>query len=337
MTRLTLSGAREALFRAQRPLAVPLVRIALCGWLAALRFPGDGQAFLRVARRPPGLLHAPVLEGLGLPWPPPPWVLEVFPPALVLLAALAALGIFTRLSLGLLFAVWLYVGAAIAGWGFFNHTPALAAQVVLALALLPGTTAYSVDRLALAWWRRRRAAIPEPLLDTLAPPAPRWGERLLFLAVGAVYFASGFAKLRFGAASWLDGTTLAWYLRGAREQLWFGPADIAVIPEALRFKDGFGIAGHTYLSAHTWAGFLADIPGVAMLMSWGTVILECGAPFLLLAGPRARGAFCVSAIVFHILVVAFIGPGFVLWMIIVGALIPWAELARWIAARRRRG
>lgn len=336
MTAPVASSLVGRLFAEERPFLVPFLRVVLCLWLAAFRMPGEARAFLGAAAKPAGLLHAPVVEALGFPWPLPPWA-PLLPTVLVVLSLLGAFGVLTRASLGALFVAWLYVGGVRSGWGFFNHTPALAAQVVLALAVLPGTTAWSVDRLVL-WLVRRRlpGAAPTTLREALGPPCLVFGERLLLLAVGLVYFASGVAKLRYGGLSWLDGTTLAWYLEGTQTQLWFGPA---VAPVELPWKDGFGIEGYTYLSGSVFdvGAILARIPGVPLVLSWATLFLELGAPFLLWSSPRRRALFCLAVIGFHTAVIALVGPGFDLWMVIVGCFLPWPAVVdavrRWRRAR----
>lgn len=334
MTGPVASPLVDRLFAVERPFLVPFLRVVLCLWLAAFRMPGEARAFLGAAAKPAGLLHAPVVEALGFPWPLPGWA-PLLPTILVALSVLAAFGVLTRVSLGALFVAWLYVGGVRSGWGFFNHTPALAAQVVLALAILPGTTAWSVDRLVL-WLARRRlpGAAPTTLREALAPPCLVFGERLLLLAVGLVYFASGVAKLRHGGLSWLDGTTLAWYLEGTQTQLWFGPAGA---PADLRWKDGFGIEGYTYLSGSVFdvGAVLARLPGVPLLLSWATLVLELGAPVFLWSSPRRRGIFCLAVIGFHTAVVVLVGPGFDLWMVILGCFIPWPAVVEHLRRRRR--
>ncbi len=56
------------------------------------------------------------------------------------------LGIFTRVSVFVFSILLIYVTDIQASRGFFNHEFSLATQVLLALAFIPGSTNFSIDR-----------------------------------------------------------------------------------------------------------------------------------------------------------------------------------------------
>lgn len=301
------------------PRIAPALRIVLCTYLATWRAHSEGRTFERDQDKSIELMHAPLFDALDVPLP----MFDALPLLLVFFSVTAALGIATRVSLVALFLTWLPMGTLESGFGYFNHTPALAAQVVLALAFAPGAAAWSLDRWIVARWRR--AAI------VWAPPAERFGDVVVLLAVGIVYCASGVAKLRWGGWSWLDGSTLAFYLHRQQVPMWFG----SVVAEPQMWKDGFGgITGYIYLTSGR--GAFLDVGPVPALLSWLTIAVEIAAPFALLADWRARAAWCACAAAFHIAIVLFVGPGFVPWLVILIGVFPWSDVRDTVRARYRR-
>lgn len=323
----------EVLFASRRSVAIPLLRIVICGWLAIFRGRAEGMSLARNLRRPLELLDAPLLDALHVPVPPPQIVVDLAPSAFVVLAGLGLIGLATRPALITLCCLWTYVGAIDSGFGFTHHTPALAAQLLWVVALVPGATSFSVDRLAMTWWRRRRESVA--WWDGIWPACPRSGEYVAVFVIAFVYFASGVAKLRYDGASWMSGETLQFYLQGVQKQLWFGPRDVE---NTLRFKDGFGIAGYLYLARETpLAQMCLRIPGFAFVGAWATLAIELGAPiFLLLLGAGGRAAFLVAAFIFHGAIALLMGPQFEIWLACLLAIQDWPEVVRRVRSRRRR-
>lgn len=320
------------LFELAPPRVAPVLRIVLCAYLAVTRAHAEAKVFARDKDKSLDLVHAPLFDALDVPLP----IFDALPVLLVVFSITALLGIATRVSLLGLFLVWLPMGTLESGYGYFNHAPALAAQVALALAFAPGASAWSLDRLIVAKWRRAPVE--------WAPLAPRFGDVVILLAIGVVYCASGVAKLRWGGLSWLDGSTLAFYLQKQQVPMWFGAELGAPLSTQLAqpqtWKDGFGdIMGYTYLTSGR--GAFLDVGPLPALLSWFTIIVEVGAPFALLAGWRVRAAWCLCSAGFHISIFALVGPGFAPWLAVLAGVFPWMELRDFVRARfdraRQRG
>lgn len=315
------------LFALRRPLLVPLLRICLLTWLLFERFDNVARHLrLSIGEHAPSLLHAPhvvsALSAIGA-WPVTPGFTDTFATVLVTATIFAIFGIFTRPSLVVVGGCFVVYYGIVSGWGFFNHTPAIGGQLVVALAVVPGTTAYSVDRLLLTWWRRRRDPTL-PWRDGIAPRVPFFGELIVLVVVGSLYFASGLSKLRYGGLSWLSGDILRFYLSGAA-----GSADMWVGPAA----DTFEISAYTYGASTTaWVRAMSSSTAAMVLLSWLTVITEFGAPLFLLLGGRWRVLWCMSAAGFHIAVRGMMGIGFTMW-IWTDLLIAAVAVGEWLAAQ----
>ena len=318
------------------PLLAPILRVLLVLWLLLERFGDVGRHLRRhLDVHPLALLHAPhvvePLTALGL-WPMTPATTDLLARVLTTACVCAVVGLGTRLALAVVAVCFITYYGVVSGWGFFNHTPVIGCQLVIALAVVPGTTAWSLDRLLLTAWRRRQQRRRgQPLLpwrQGLAPPVPRFGEVILLLVVGSLYLASGLAKLRYGGLDWLDGDVLRFYLSGQASQrdFWLGPLGTDLI------------SAHVYAAqSPPWVRTLAQSSALCLVLSWLTVFVELSAPVLLLASRKTAVLWCLSAIGFHTAVRVMMGISFAMWsavdgVIVVTMIVPW-----WLERRRRRG
>lgn len=319
------------LLERQRSFALPLVRLVLLLWVIDTRLLGASHRMaVALKRHPLEVIEAPgvstVLSSLSL-WPPPPWLIEAATPVGVVAGVCAAAGIATRLSLLVTFVfLWLQYGLVL---GFFNHAPALPAQVILALAILPGSTGFSVDRLLLRLWRRWRGTHPdESLLDALCPRVPRFGEVGVCFVVGVMYLAAGVAKLRYGAMGWFNGETLQWYLQGGADkvQYWYGA-------KGTDHFDGYLYMGHDaplgrWLGSSLW---------LTAPLSWATLAVEFLVLPLLIMDRWWRVACVVGVAAFHVVIGLTLGPRFTDWLLVEICLaVPFLLTAIVAAWRRRR-
>jgi uncharacterized membrane protein YphA (DoxX/SURF4 family) len=331
-----LSAVGTWLMAPTTTVLAPLLRIGMCGWLLWERIPGAGERLSRmVSNRPLEALNAPLMEALlgafGLS--PTPALLVVVAHVAAVAAVCAIVGLCTRPALLVFGLSFLTLMGVQSGYGFFNHTPALPAQLLFALAVVPGTTALSVDRAVLWWWRRRRATTTETATETattlaqaLLPPAPRFGEVLLLLNVGVVYAAAGYAKLRYGAYEWLNGETLSFYVsRAAETQYW------------LRDAQGRIVAYSYMASPSALALRVSTSTALCAFLSWASLLLELLAPVLLVWRPGSRVLWCASAIVFHAVIRQWMNIGFAAWICIDALILSAVVLpAAWAFFRRRR-
>jgi len=316
-----------------RPVLAPLLRVAVVGWMLVERVPGSSERMAKLLRdRPMSLLDVAHIEGVfrGLSsWPPPRAFVDHVELALWVTGLLAMVGLSTRLAL-LVFGALLTVVLGIqSGYGFFNHTVALPTQIVLALAVLPGTTAWSVDGLLWQRWqrfRRRPTTAPTTTMTTTTlMMVPRFGDVLLLALVGVIYAAAGVAKLRMGAMGWLNGETLGFYLSNrAATQYW------------LRDPVSGVFVAHSYMSAPSaLALWMSRSPLVCLLSSWAALVVELVAPVCLLLGGRARVLWCASAVGFHVGVIVLMGIPFAAWMWI-DVLVAVPVVVGWWRRRRQR-
>jgi hypothetical protein len=244
-----------------------------------------------------GRVHQALLAWFGRH----PVVVNAITPAVLTMAALFTLGIFTRVSYAL------FVVAAIA-WAYvamsLDSTHPLAAFMLGLFALLPSRwgDALSVD----AYLRRKRGGP-----DAAAPPGKEYGYAVWVpgLVFGVGYAAAAWAKLA-GPPGWTD-----WILNGTVKYHFITDSGLAP----------FG-----------WGLQLAHYPTLAILMSFYAIATEAlvvTAAFVKnevyrlmmgLAGWALVGGFYV-----------FMGhfwPGW--WILIVGFL-PWQKLDALIVARLR--
>jgi hypothetical protein len=87
------------LLEEEPPTFAPALRIVLCAVVAWDRLPSEARIVARMSPRAHELVHAPVIDAIGLPMPPPAAVLEALPATLMVLALLAAMGLCTRSTL----------------------------------------------------------------------------------------------------------------------------------------------------------------------------------------------------------------------------------------------
>jgi hypothetical protein len=306
------------LFAPQRDWLAPVLRVMLILMLLPSRFVGADDRLARAFRaHPRELIDAPHVETvlrLVDSWPPSRGLVDAVDVVLIVAGICAALGLFTRAALLVCVVFLTFEFGVLGGLGFFNHTPALPAQLLFALAVLPGTTAWSLDRVLLWRWRRYRGGT-DAFVDVVHPPVPRFGELGLLLVVGLLYFASGFAKVRLGLWGWVNGETLTFYLNGGTQsvQEWYGP-----VAHSLGTHGGAPVVdGYLYMSVTNAFARALTTPILVLPLSWGAVLFELlMLPLLLLGSLRVRAVAVAAAVAFHVVVLVTIGPNFVPWLLV---------------------
>ena len=221
----------------------------------------------------------------------------------------ALIGLFTRPALFILSFATIYVVDIDVSRGFFNHEASLASQVMFILALAPGSTSFSVDRL-LQWFYMRNKPKASNLLQTLiGPSVSAWGVKLLLILLACTYFTAGVSKIRYGGLAWLDGQTLTHYLDGSanpyvagkKPPIFIGPNDV---PQKEKWRDGFGIYTYSYGNRQTKKFWKSVGNGIAanrfLITSFAvaaTVFELCA--FLLLLNGWPRVLYLLGAILMH--------------------------------------
>jgi hypothetical protein len=337
-------------FLPEIPYTMVIMRVGLCLYMTVWMLPIDLARLETIASRPTQFLDpSPVLRILPIPFPLPPHLMVAFDVTLVGLGVLATIGFCTRPALLLFAAGYWYMGAAISAWGFFAHDLAVPVQVVAVLAVAPGTTAWSVDRLCTWWWRRRRGEAA-PLRSALMGPAvPRWGTQLILVLIAVLFLGGGVSKLRHGGLRWADGKTLGFFITG-RGQAILEPGGSGIVryvwrdgysqlsgPErvaaAVAWKDGFGIEAYLLRSlATTELGlWVARYQWMLIGLSVFTLIFELAGPVVLF-GPLLRNLFLIGATFFLLNIRITMPVGFMEWIPVFLCALDWP----WLIERARR-
>jgi hypothetical protein len=248
----------------------------------------------------------------------------------------AAIGLLGRLNLMVLGFLSFYFLGVSEGIGIFNHHISLPSQVILALALIPGSMKLSVDYFALKiMFSLKKKGETFKITEN-----PKWGFNLILTLVALTYFTAGVSKLRYGhGLNWLDGSTLGFYLNERTELYKKGDVQLIIgdssIKEQDKWKDRFGFIGHTYGNYQTSkkliniSQFISNNKILLILLSVGSVLFELLA-FIVFINSKYRNVYLISAILFHLSIGALMGISFRQYRIICFFLIDWSIILKFI-------
>jgi len=305
-------------------VALGLFLVKNGGWL----FGGKLQG---VVSRPEALFHAPLVEALQLPFPPP--ATNLWGPLIELLGWMIALGIGWRVAAIVASVAIVYVASCLSGFGYFNHGTIMIPQMLWVLTVSPGADACSLDRLARGLWHRRRGGIDSAALvgDWAGPATPPWGIHLAGGLLVLIYLGAGISKLRYAPVEWLTGVTLRAYLTDMEQQYWLGPSS-----HLLSLVSDPPIWAFSYVSPPTDLGqWIAAYPTLCALISIATVGVELFVPLGLVLTPRLRALSCILLLCFHFSISQIMAIPFRSWMVVIAALFPWTDLFRGARASPR--
>lgn len=210
-------------------------------------------------------------------------------------------------------------------YGIFDHHISLPTQVILALALVPGSMKISIDQLIINLIKKIKKL---PLTSS----TPNWGFKLVLALVLVTYFTAGVSKIRYGGLKWLDGSTLSFYLKERTEKHENGNIQLIIgdssIKDEDKWKDKFGFVAHTYgnyQSVKKWndiADYIANNKLLVILLSIGSVLFELLA-FIAFYNSKYRNIYLISAILFHLSIGQLMGISFRQYRLICFLLIDW--------------
>lgn len=287
----------------------PLVNLAACrifvvGYqLQHLVRLDHGEVLARQASLPDFMYDPlPVLHALiwpfGWTYRPGLEVLEAVYWVAVAAAALAVVGLFTRVSLVVLAVTSVFLQAhAYSFVGDVHHSQALLLIALAVLALGPSGKVLSLDRLR----RRRRpgggGTEPEDqgLLEAESEHA-RWPLLLITWTLSLAYLSAAVSKLQNAGWDWMNGSTLQYYL----------------IRDGLRWDSALGV----------WIG---EHHHVAELLSWMTVAFE-GTFFLVLLLPALALVYVPIGVAMHVGIYLAMKAPFFEWAVLYSAVVPWRDL-----------
>ncbi|HRP54467.1 hypothetical protein [Agriterribacter sp.] len=280
------------------------------------------------------VLHTPgfFIKFLHLPFPLPQGYAFSFAILYYAIALCALVGIFTRPALLIFGILTIYISDILSSRGFFDHEASLATQVILILAVAPGSTSFSLWNV-IKWFYKKIKHKKAQLFDALiGPSVPVWGVKLIIIILACTYFTAGLSKIRYGGWKWLDGQTLTHYLDGSASPYTPGDKPMYISPpnvsEKEKWKDGFGVYSYSYGNRQRsdfWrelgyriASNKYLISGVSVL----TVIFELSG-FILLLGGWPRILYLLGAILMHKSIGVLMNLPFVNYQIICFFLIDW--------------
>jgi hypothetical protein len=231
------------------------------------------------------VFSAPALTTLSVLW------------KLALLAS--ALGLFTRWSTVVAFAIGGYLLGLPHNFGKTHHFDALVVLVLGVMMLARTGDAFSLDRL------RARGAPPPARSGEY-----RWPVRATWLLMSLVFCSAGVAKLRHGGLAWVFSDNMA----------------------TLLWQHGYHVGGHVPLPRV--ALWLAQFPALCSAMAFVTIVVEAGYP-LALVSRRARWILLPAMCGLLIGIRLLMGPTFPQFIICHLFWVPWDRVAEALAKRRR--
>lgn len=257
---------------------------------------------------------------------------------IAVVAITAAVGFLGRLNLLFLAFFSFYIFGVSEGIGIFDHHASLPTQVILALALVPGSMKLSIDY-ALLKYGFFKGKMPFPHVSN----NPKWGFNLILALVAVTYFTAGISKLRYGhGLNWLDGQTLGFYLKEKTYLYKEGDVQLIIgdsnLPDDHKWKDALGFIGHTYANyqvspkLRAIAGYVANNRVLLIALSVGSVLFELLA-FVVFINSRYRNIYLISAIVFHLSIGALMGISFRQYRFICFCLMDWNLIATYLSKK----
>jgi vitamin K-dependent gamma-carboxylase-like protein len=237
-------------------------------------------------------LNLPVLPGEGLAVAQTVWRTAL---------ALSAIGLFTRVSTIVAFALGTYLLGLPHNFGQTYHFDALLVFAMLAMAVAPSGDGWSLDGL-LRTWRRREIAPPS------ASGLYGWPIRFVWVAMSLVFCAAGLSKLRHSGLAWITSDTMAIVLTRAHYH----------VSDA----DPIGSLGLA----------IARSPLVSRILAALTIVIETAFPLALISR-RARSVLVPSAALMLLGIRVLMGPTFGVFLVCTLFWVPWERIG--LQIRRR--
>ena len=277
-------------FEPERPDNLGLCRLLFFGLLAAYYLPVSHAGWGSV----PSSFRNPIwlFERLHLPIPR-----EAMLHVLVLVwkasLLLSCVGLLTRVSTAVAFALGFYLIGVPYNFGKTDHMTALVVWTMLVLALSWCGHAWSVD----AWLWRRRTGAPRPPSGEY-----RWPVRAAWVTMATIFFAAGMAKVIQGGPAWVFSE----HMEISLVQRYY---DVTAPPPL------------------DWGLRVARTPWLARSMAAGSVLLELAAP-LALFSRRLRRVLPWMLLAMQVGIGLLMDVWFTRFMFVYLFWVPWDKLAR---------
>jgi hypothetical protein len=247
-------------------------------------------------------MPVPAFEALHLS-PLSTGALAIVQPVWRAAVALSAIGLFTRASMCIAFALGFYLLGLPHNFGHVYHFDALLVITMGVLACSRAGDAWSIDR-----WRAGGS-----------PPAPSgeytWPIRVVWLAMSLVFLAAGLSKLRHGGVEWVMSENMS----------------IVLMRAAYHVSDADPLT--------TFGLWIAARPWLARTVAFLALSIELAFVATLFSA-RARAVLVPAAIAMLVGIRVLMGPTFGGFLIANVFWVPWdavgARLAAWIGRSTRK-
>jgi hypothetical protein len=284
-------------FTPAAPTSLAVCRVLLCAGLLYTYLPEDFAGWAGVSTAMWSPVWALERLGLGVAAGPMLGAIEfVWLTSLVL----GLIGLWTRASLAVAFALSVYYFGLPHSFGHIYHFDALVTFTLGILALSRCGDALSVDR----WYAARRG---RPAVDE--SPEYTWPIRAVWMTMALIFFAAGTSKLRRSGLEWITSDTLSVFLTRAHYHV--SDADPWV----------------------PWGLWLAQQPLFTTLLAAGTIVIETAFP-LALVWPASRWVFVPGAFFMLLGIRALMGPTFGVFLLCNVFWVPWDRVFAWVRSRR---
>lgn len=240
----------------------------------------------------------------------------------------SALGILGRLSLILLATTTALFYGMDEGLGSFDHQLSFSTQVLFILALVPGSMGISIDSFfARKWFFKRNS------FNYFSEQ--KWGINLILILLVCTYLTAGISKLRFGGMSYLDGSTIGFYIQDhtfeyeqGKHKLILGDSSL---PEAAKWKDKYGLQAYTYSNIQSSQTirkiqyWITEKPNLLKFITISALIFEFGG-FIVFFGSKYRNFYLFIAFMFHTTIGFLMGFTFYQYRLIILCLVDWESI-----------
>lgn len=216
----------------------------------------------------------------------------------------SCIGLYTRLSTAVSFALGLYLLGLAQNFGEVHPQDAVLVFVFLIMAFSRCGDSWSIDHL-----RRKAPRDSDGFKETAALDGEyTWPVRMIWVLISLIFFASGLAKMRYSGLVWITSDNMALSL------IWHQYHNSGADPLT------------------SWGFNLGRSAWLPQLLAAGTVILELGYPIALFSR-AARWFFVPGSVLMLLGIVMVLGPRFYPTMFCQLFWIPWDKVAARFRAR----
>ena len=245
------------------------------------------------------LLHLPLVSTQALA------VMQIVWRAALLLSCI---GLFTRISTAISFALGLYLFGVPASFGKIHHMDHVLIFAFLIMAFSHCGDAWSIDALI------RKARVGASREPSVTSGEYTWPVRMIWAVMAMIYFAAGVSKVRHSGFEWINSDNMSIFL----------------------ISHAYHIANAEPLTS--WGPVLARGVWIPRLMAASAMTLELTLPFALFSRPARRVLVPgVAAIQFGIALL--MGPNFYQLILCQLLWVPWDRVVAWVTrpseARRK--